>query len=123
MKGSESSAKEIDLRGRSDEGGGSGGGKQGGRGLALTCSSAACRSAAVVGMMPWDPTPTGMWSKRDCASCSLTSATSDSICGEQSGFACEVLPLQLCTSENWRQRSASVPNRVGKGRRERGEAN
>ena len=30
-------------------------------------------------MMPWLPTPTGMWSKSDCASRSFTSATSFSM--------------------------------------------
>lgn len=33
----------------------------------MPISSAASRSLAVVGMMPWLPTPTGMWSNRDWA--------------------------------------------------------
>lgn len=31
---------------------------------------------AVIGMIPFEPTPTGMWSKRHCANCSLTGWTS-----------------------------------------------
>jgi hypothetical protein len=33
----------------------------------MPISSAASRSLAVVGMMPWLPTPTGMWSNSDCS--------------------------------------------------------
>jgi hypothetical protein len=36
--------------------------------------SAASSAAADVGMMPLEPTPTGMWSNSDCASCSFTCA-------------------------------------------------
>ena len=37
------------------------------------------KSAAVVGMIPCEPTPTGMWSNSDCASCSRRGETSASV--------------------------------------------
>ena len=45
----------------------------------MPISSAISRSSLPVGMMPWDPTPTGMWSKSACASCSFTGSTSLSV--------------------------------------------
>jgi hypothetical protein len=42
----------------------------------MPISSAASRSLAVVGMMPWLPTPTGMWSNSDCSSQSNKQASS-----------------------------------------------
>ena len=42
----------------------------------MPISSAASRSAPVVGMMPLEPTPTGMWSKSACVSSSITGSTS-----------------------------------------------
>ena len=45
----------------------------------MPISSASLRSPAVVGMIPCEPTPTGMWSKSNCVSCSLMGATSSSL--------------------------------------------
>ena len=42
----------------------------------MPISSAASRSAPDVGMMPLEPTPTGMWSKSACVSSSMTGSTS-----------------------------------------------
>ena len=46
----------------------------------MPISREASKSAAVVGMMPCEPTPTGMWSNSDWASSSFLSWTSASVC-------------------------------------------